>query len=698
MSDPDNIGKYEIVERIGGGGCGVVYRARDPHIQRDVAIKLCSSTDEQLRKRFFREAQVIGSLNHPGIISIFDFGLEDSSPFIVEELLSGEDLGAMIRERRPMSLDLKIDYLVQIAEALLFAHRAGVLHRDIKPSNVQVLEGNRVKLMDFGVARLLENEESRLTRQGALVGTIGYMAPEQISGLMPDCRVDIFSFGALAYELLTHKRPFPVEDLSRMIRAVLRDEPTPIAESFPECPPALAHLVNRCLEKDREKRYSSFDDVLAEVKALRGDTLETIAQEHYDEALAEEDPSLADGTEAKTVVLAPRGSQGAASGSAPPHLPLAAAANGGTAGVADFDLHGHGAGGDESRHSVVYRAARSRSKSRYGVLAAIGLVSFAALALWLGRDRLAVSLEALGAGTGSESAKRGETFEATLEINSTPTGATVWVNGTDLAMTTPALVPLSGTAGDPVHIELRRAGQILAAQELILGPELPVRWEPVLSAPRVSFKIASSPEGAQIIHDGQATDMVTPATIELDPQASHELLLELEGYRPASVAFRLADLTEQQRQRSELYFPLERLIPPGFLVVDAPYPLRVRVGGRHYDVSGRREIGLPPGSHDVRLSAASVFFSDRAKVVIQSGQRTQIPLPPAVKVRVMANPSHCRLRIDGKDVDWLPADVRLVAGIHEFEFLWETLGRSQKLRQKIQADTRRVFASADDPG
>ncbi len=704
MADPEKIGKYEVVERIGAGGCGVVYRARDPYIQREVAIKVCISHDDQQRKRFFREAQVIGSLNHPAIISIFDFGFENSNPFLVEELLSGEDLGTLIRTKRPISLSSKLDYLVQVAEALLFAHHAGVLHRDIKPSNVQVLEDGQVKLMDFGVARLLEDEESRLTRQGVLLGTMGYMAPEQIRGLKPDRRADIFSFGALAYELLTYERPFPVEDLTRMIRAVLQDEPTPITERFPECPPALAHLVNKCLEKECARRYGGFEEVLAEFRTLRGQTLDSVAIAPPDEAPAAEEPSPNGPSAAKTVVLeegAPTAERADKPSSA--QLPLGASADETGATVADFELRRFGADAAKAPLSAEYRAvaaARVRPKSRYSLLAALALGFLASLALWLGWNRLLGRADGPAKATEPDSAERGAAvpIHATLEVVSTPTGAAVWMNGENLALTTPTRLSLAGPPGEAVHLELRREGEVLATREFTLGPELPARWEAALPPAPVPFRITSQPEGAKISLDGQATEQVTPATIELDAQARHELRLELEGYRPASLSFELADLTEEQRRRSELYFPLKRVIPPGFLLVNAPYPLRLQVGGRRFDVTGRREISLPPGSHAVRLSAPRVFFSHRVEITVRSGRRTQIPLPPAVEIRVMANPSRCRLRIDGRAVDWLPVDVRLVVGRHEFEFLWESLGRSQKLTREIRADSQRLFVSADDPG
>ena len=262
MPELESIGKYEVLDIIGEGGFGVVYKARDPLMERLVAIKVCSSDDEQIGKRFLREAKIAGSLDHPNIVIAYDFGTEKNLPYLVQELLSGEDLLTAIDRKDPIAPRVKLDYLVQVAKALQYAHGHGILHRDIKPANVRVLDDDRVKLMDFGMAKINEESGTRLTQDGSVMGTAGYFAPEQLKALELDQRVDIFSFGVVAYELLTFNRAFPGDSFMVVFRQVLHEEPESIATFWPDCPKGLVDLVERCLRKEPEDRFGSLDEIL----------------------------------------------------------------------------------------------------------------------------------------------------------------------------------------------------------------------------------------------------------------------------------------------------------------------------------------------------------------------------------------------------------------------------------------------------
>jgi serine/threonine-protein kinase len=262
MPDFETIGKYEVLELIGEGGFGVVYKARDPLMERLVAIKVCSTEDEQIRKRFLREAKIAGGLDHPNIVIAFDFGTEQDLPYLVQELLTGEDLRAIIDRQEPLGPDIKLRYLVQIAKGLQHAHAQGVWHRDIKPANVRILDDGRAKLMDFGMAKITNESGTRLTADGSVMGTAGYFAPEQLKALELDQRVDIFSYGVLAYELLTYRKVFPGETFMVVFRQVLHDEPEAIRSVWPDCPEELAEMVEKSLAKEPDDRFSSFDDIL----------------------------------------------------------------------------------------------------------------------------------------------------------------------------------------------------------------------------------------------------------------------------------------------------------------------------------------------------------------------------------------------------------------------------------------------------
>jgi serine/threonine protein kinase len=252
----EKLGKYEIVEKIGVGGFGTVYRGRDPFIKRTVAVKTCQSDDEEIKKRFFREAELSGNLHHRNITTIYDFGVQDGIPYIVQEYLTGEDLDKFIKRGEVIPLRRKLEILQDICDGLSYAHTAGIIHRDIKPSNIRVLANGEVKIMDFGIAKSFQSE-SNLTQTGITLGTAAYLAPEQIRGEGVDPRTDIFSLGVLAHELFTYEKPFRGEHISTVLFKILNEKPNPISAQVHDAPPALDAAVNTAMEKAPAQRYES---------------------------------------------------------------------------------------------------------------------------------------------------------------------------------------------------------------------------------------------------------------------------------------------------------------------------------------------------------------------------------------------------------------------------------------------------------
>ena len=264
----DKIGKYNIVEKIGVGGFGEVYKGYDPFIKRNVAVKTCSSHEQEIRTRFFQEAEIAGNLNHRNVTTIYDFGVQDDLPYLIQEYLSGEDLDRKIKRRDFLPYPEKLYYLLQIARGLAYAHSRGVIHRDIKPANIRVLEDGTTKIMDFGIAKLAQRE-STLTQTGMTLGTAAYLAPEQIQGENIDHRTDIFSYGVLAYELLTYHRPFQGKQISAVLYEILNSQPTPIPELWPGAPPAMVQIIESCLEKDPSRRFSHGNELLRELEQVQ---------------------------------------------------------------------------------------------------------------------------------------------------------------------------------------------------------------------------------------------------------------------------------------------------------------------------------------------------------------------------------------------------------------------------------------------
>jgi serine/threonine protein kinase len=259
----ERIGKYQIQAEIGRGGFGQVFRAFDPTVGRHVAIKvLTTGSDRDLVTRFRNEAASAGKLRHKNIVTIYDFGEYSGTPYIVMELLEGADLQQVIADRAPLTLLQKIRMMAQVAQGLHAAHQSGLVHRDIKPANIMLLTDGSVKIMDFGIARLTQDASTRLTQKGSLIGSVRYMSPEQFKGLDTDALCDIWSYGVIYYELLTYDHPFgPASEPAALMYNITNSEPKSLRLIAPDIPEAIERLVRRALEKDREARYQSADDM-----------------------------------------------------------------------------------------------------------------------------------------------------------------------------------------------------------------------------------------------------------------------------------------------------------------------------------------------------------------------------------------------------------------------------------------------------
>jgi len=270
-SMPDKIGRYQILERVGKGGMGVLYRGHDPVLDREVAVKVMladfSEDTEQMRPRFYREAKSAAKLQHRNIVTVFEFAEENNQPHIVMEFLRGAPLSTRMDEKPALTLDDKLDIVTQLCSGLGYAHKEGIVHRDVKPANVFILQDGTVKLLDFGIAKLAT---STLTRQGDVVGSAPYMSPEQIAGAQDlDGRSDVWSTGVLLYELLCGRKPFDGEGLTTVIAGILREQPPAIEQFVPGLPQQLIDVVSKALEKDRDRRYRSADELGRDLQLIR---------------------------------------------------------------------------------------------------------------------------------------------------------------------------------------------------------------------------------------------------------------------------------------------------------------------------------------------------------------------------------------------------------------------------------------------
>ena len=260
----EQIGKYKIIGKLGKGAMGEVYRAHDPVLDREVAIKVVTaklSEDEAARQRFVREAKAAAALNHPNIITVHDFGEHEGMPYMAMEILDGHDLKDLIEKRQLPDIEVRIAIMEQICDGLAFAHGKGVVHQDLKPGNIRILSSGGVKVMDFGLALRKDDAAS-----GQIMGTPYYMAPEQIRGDRPSARSDIFSLGAVFYEFLSARRPFTGPDVKAVLTAVVQKDSVPLHKIVAELPPALSAFVDRALSKLPTDRYADGEQML---EALR---------------------------------------------------------------------------------------------------------------------------------------------------------------------------------------------------------------------------------------------------------------------------------------------------------------------------------------------------------------------------------------------------------------------------------------------
>src|SRR5580698_2713591 len=284
LSSGMKLGPYEVVSMIGAGGMGEVYRARDARLGREVAIKVLSESfarDPERLRRFEQEARAVAALNHPNILALYDIGSQNGSPYRVSELLEGQSLREML-QGGPVPARRAGDYAVQIASGLAAAHEKGIVHRDLKPENLFITKDGRAKILDFGLAKLTQpaasgpagsdglTVTSSPTMAGVVMGTAGYMSPEQVRGEAADHRTDIFAFGAVLYEMTSGQRAFRRDTAAETMTAILREDPPDLADGIRLVSPALDRIVRRCMEKQPEQRFQSAQDLAFALGALSG--------------------------------------------------------------------------------------------------------------------------------------------------------------------------------------------------------------------------------------------------------------------------------------------------------------------------------------------------------------------------------------------------------------------------------------------
>ena len=587
VQTPRTIGRYEVIERVGRGGMGVLYRGRDPVLDREVAIKVMAgdfSTDESARSRFFREARASARLQHRNIVTIFEFAEDNGNPYIAMEFLRGQTLGSRLQSQPPLTLIQKLDIVTQLLTGLHYAHEQGIVHRDVKPANVWLLDDGTVKLLDFGIAKIAA---STMTSAGSVLGSAFYMAPEQVAGREVDGRADVFAAGVVLFELLSQHRPYEAETPTAVMMKIVSEDAQPLSRFCPDLPPALVAAVMKALQREPARRFASAGDFAAELKLLR------LSAERGADTQMADSPDLA-----QTVFIPP--TPGTGSGSA-----IAPGPAGDPAGLASM-----ASGTGTSR-------APALGQSRMSTWLMIAAVAIAAVAL-------AVALTGRGGSAGSAAPGAASAPAAgpapaapsapppapagMLKVVSAPEGARVLVSGRDAGVT-PADVALDDIRSGRVRVAMRgyRGAAVTASASQI-------------DAGVVLVTLESAPSGVEVQLAGSYPFEVWDGTTRLSPRAArHEVTVE----PPRTLRLVASDvlLNSSLRVDRAAGTRMSASAPAlGKLTLLTTFETcKVTIGGRDFGYPPLTDQPLAPGTYDVVLKCPG-GEGKNARVTIASGQ------------------------------------------------------------------------------
>jgi predicted Ser/Thr protein kinase len=654
-TEPESFGRFRVTGVLGRGGMGVVYHAQDPVIGRRVAIKvlrpdpaLSETERRELQSRFEQEFRSAGTLSHPNVVTIYDVGRgENDAAFIAMECVEGQSLADLIASEQVLSFREVADMAQQISHALDYAHRSGIVHRDIKPANILISADGRPKITDFGVAKVVS---ANLTRTGTVIGTPTYMSPEQVTGQPITGASDQWSVAVILYHMLTGELPFSGESPTTILYKIVHQDPIPPHSLNLGLPETVDNVVLRALRKNPSERFASCGEMATVLRSALGAA-----------------PGVSDPVSGRTVTL----TQSDLSGSS------------GTYGGA------------------VSWWQRQRQGSRLGL--AMGGAALVAATGWLvaGLVGSETSIEPTPAAAPVEAVRAATAFAGSLRVDSdTGEGAEIWIDGEDSGLRTPAAIPLDGSVGARVRLELRRYSEVVAETERILGPDLGEEWRPnERQLPARTFSVRSEPDGAMVTLNGETLEGVTPLEVELVPGRHYDIVVERPGYERKRWAFDFPDKLKPQVRESEiLAFNLESSAPPGAVVAEAPYDIVIEAAGRRAGPSRTPRLELPAGEHDITISAPGVFYSsERRGVRIASGEVYEIrTLPEARTVNIASYPANARVYIDRVLAGDLPLEVRLTLTAHDFVFEFPDGTQERLDRYKIGRSTDRVFVTAGD--
>ena len=700
---PKKLGRFEIVREIGRGAMGQVLLAHDPKIDRQVALKTLAASqgmsEEEAREtsqRFLREAQAAGRLLHPHIVTIFDVGEDAGLSFIAMEYIDGMTLERHARADSLLPPSRLLELMTQAASALDYAHQAKVIHRDIKPANLMLQEDGSLKVTDFGLAK---NPSASLTQTGVLLGTPSYMSPEQIQGKDLDGRSDLFSLGVVLYELLTGQRPFEADSISTIIYRVLYEDPRPATAHNPALPPAVHAVLEKALAKDPARRYATGAALVSDLRKAFSDLpAETMARPFPIPTAppAPRRPSPASVQTRRSATGAmPRPGTATARSARPPLGPVPA---------------------PRAQAAPTLLAHRPAKILALVLMVILGLAvfprganrgdrSFARFSPGLLRLPQPGPTQAAGVGAGGDAANGGSmpavagapapdaaagggmpAGRVTIEVQTRPAGASVFLD--DIPLAEPRVVL---ALSDPeTHAIRARSGCLegiaeksaadLATMEGPLVLELRERREVVA--------IGSEPAGARIRIDGKDTGKSTPIEIEMDACRERTVELRLDGHRHWTKTFPAGQDVEAVAEA--LKSVALQAMPRGTVMLPRPkgWTGDVFLGNARIGRTGE-PIALDEGSYNLLVINSKVFAKTSVPVVVR-GNETARPMavfPGLGSLTVQAQPSNCKVYVDGAYVDVTPIlDLPMASGDHDIAVVFVPNGAEQKRRVTIRAD------------
>jgi len=594
----EKIGRYEIIERVGRGGMGVLYRGRDPVLDREVAIKLMSgdfSSDEVARARFFREARAAARLQHRNIVTIYEFAEDHDTAFIAMEFLRGRSLSGRMNADPPLTIVQKLDIVTQLCTGLHYAHEQGIVHRDVKPGNIWIMEDGTVKLLDFGIAKVAA---STMTQGGAVMGSAAYMAPEQVAGREIDGRADVFSAGVVLYELIARRKPFEADAPTAVMMKILNEEPPPLRQFAPDIPAALVNAISKALQKDADKRFMHAGELGAELRLVR------LALERTTETAVEEAPEFA-----PTMYIPPA--------PAAPESPSAAHRLATMDPAASASLAG----------GTVRTAGEAAPGGRFATWIAVAALAVSALLatiVLMQRSSspvtpAATSVSAAPAPSGS-SASSPPPAEGTapavqpaatavVKIVSDPEGAQISIGGAETGLVTPADVALEDIAGARVRLSKQgyRPEVVRATDAQIQNRVVLARLEPVPTGIAVSL---SGPYAFEVV---QGSRVLSSA------KTSHGFTLAQPGALTLRASSHLLNVTVKVDNPAR---PFNYEVPaPGRLTVRTrKETCKVVIGGRDFGYPPINEQPVAPGTHTIELKCPEEGDNASKRVTLAAGQ------------------------------------------------------------------------------